>query len=178
MDRIRDPKEILRERQLEEEDKVERERMKAKLGEKESKEEEEEEVVETSLEERAKIAKEFLERLTDLDGSEERGSLLALLELERRIRDESEMKSGEYWAMVDAWGHRSMILLMIEEGVYVRLLARYLRTFGNKPSCFGDLRPYVMSLNGPELEQWKTVLNDIPLDTVRYLFAAYPYFRF
>ncbi|KIJ41164.1 hypothetical protein M422DRAFT_31798, partial [Sphaerobolus stellatus SS14] len=143
LDRIRDPKEVIREKQLEDEDKAERERMRVKMGAKEEKEEPE--VIETTLEERVKDAKAFLEKLADKDGSEERGSLLALLELERRIRDESELPS--------------------EEGVYVRFLARYLQTFGSKPSCYDDSRPYVASLTELEIQQFRTVLDDIPANT-------------
>lgn len=95
--RVRDPKELEREKQLEEEDKAERERVQAKLtakgGDKEG--DEETEVVETTLEERVHESREVLGRLADTDGQEERGSLLALLELERRLRDESDLKPGE-----------------------------------------------------------------------------------
>jgi N-terminal acetyltransferase B complex non-catalytic subunit len=97
LNRVRDPKEVEREKQLEEEDKAERERVKAKLatkgGDKEA--DEETEVVETTLEGRVHEAREVLEKLADTDGQEERGSLLALLELERRLRDESDLKPGE-----------------------------------------------------------------------------------
>lgn len=104
MNRIRDPKEIIREKQLEDEDKTERERERERerlrsktggAGEPPIDEQKEgEEVVETTLEERVRSAKEFLERLTELDGKDERGSLLALIELERRVRDESDLTSG------------------------------------------------------------------------------------
>lgn len=92
LDRIRDPKEVIREKQLEEEDKAERERMRVKFGVKE--EENAEETEEKSVEERVKEAREFLEKMADKDSGEERGSLLALIELERRIRDETDLKSG------------------------------------------------------------------------------------
>lgn len=98
LDRVRDPKEVAREKEIEEEDNAERERVRAKLegknGEKDSKEECE--VVETTTEQRVRDTRAVLERLADTDGKEERGSLLALLELERRIRDESELTPGGF----------------------------------------------------------------------------------
>ncbi|KAF8511363.1 N-acetyltransferase B complex non catalytic subunit-domain-containing protein [Gautieria morchelliformis] len=146
LNRVRDPKEVAREKQLEDEDKAERERVNAKLtaqgvG---AEPDENAEVVET-LEERVHGTHDVLERLADTDGQEERGSLLALLELERRVRDESDMTP--------------------QEGAYVRLLGRYLHTFGSKPSCYEDLRPYVTSLAGAELTQWRAILDDVPVDT-------------
>ncbi|KAF8583207.1 actin cytoskeleton organization protein [Ramaria rubella] len=148
LDRVRDPKELEREKQIEEEDKAERERVKAKLGAQAGPngDEDEAEVVETTLEQRIGDARAVLEKLADVDGHEERGSLLALLELERRIRDESDLTP--------------------EDGVYVRLLVRYLQTFGDKPSCYEDMRPYVTSLSGSDLSQWSTILlTEVPADT-------------
>ncbi|GJJ11552.1 hypothetical protein Clacol_005786 [Clathrus columnatus] len=142
INRIRDPKEIFREKQLEEEDKAERERLRTKTGEKEASDEQE--VVENTLEERIHAVRTFLERLVELDGAEERGSLLSLLELERRIRDESD--------------------LTLEDGSYVRLLGLFLRTFGDKPSCYEDLRPYIVTLGDPDLKQWRILLEEIPND--------------
>lgn len=170
--RVRDPKELEREKQLEEEDKAERERVQAKLtakgGDKEG--DEETEVVETTLEERVHESREVLGRLADTDGQEERGSLLALLELERRLRDESDLKPGEVSLEKDI----AVVLTRQtpEEGVYVGLLTRYLRTFGSKPSCYEDLRPYVISLDGTDLNQWRAILDDVPTDTVCHLFRS------
>ncbi|KAF8505036.1 N-acetyltransferase B complex non catalytic subunit-domain-containing protein, partial [Hysterangium stoloniferum] len=97
-----------------------------------------------TTEERVKGARDVLECLADQDAAEERGSLLALLELERRIRDESDLTSGSC--------------------AYVRLLSRYLKTFGSKPSCYEDLRPYVLSLTGADLAQWRAILDDVTSD--------------
>ena len=97
LNRVRDPKEVAREKQLEEEDKAEQERVRAKLKTKgiENECDEETEVVETTLEQRVHGTRAVLNMLADTDGQDERGSLLALLELERRIRDESDMTSGD-----------------------------------------------------------------------------------
>lgn len=92
MNRIRDPKEIVREKQLEEEDKAERGRLRVKAGMEDT--EDEQEVVETTLGERVQTARTFLGRLAELDGADERGPLLSMIELERRLRDESDLTSG------------------------------------------------------------------------------------
>lgn len=97
LNRVRDPKEVEREKQLEAEDKAEQERVKAKLVAKgcDKESDDDVEVVDTTLEQRVHDVREVLERLADTDGLEERGSLLALLELERRVRDESDLPPGE-----------------------------------------------------------------------------------
>jgi N-terminal acetyltransferase B complex non-catalytic subunit len=97
LNRVRDPKEVAREKQLEDEDKAERERVKAKLTAQggDTEPDVDAEVVDT-LEERVHGTRDVLERLADTDGQEERGSLLALLELERRVRDESDMAPREF----------------------------------------------------------------------------------
>ena len=64
----------------------------------------------------------------------------------------------------------ALMHVILEEGVYVRLLARYLHTFGSKPSCYEDLRPYVTSLEGKDLAQWRVILDNVPIDTVSQVF--------
>lgn len=171
LNRVRDPKEIARETQLEEEDKAEQERVKAKLRAKGDENDcnEDTEVVDTTLEQRVHDTREVLEMLASTDGQEERGSLLALLELERRIRDESDMTPGELCFQA-VLGNMVVMRVMLEQGLYVRLLARYLQTFGSKPSCYEDLRPYVTSLEGSDLAQWRTILDNVPVDAVSRIF--------
>jgi len=57
-------------------------------------------------------------------------------------------------------------LISIEEGTYVRLLSRFVHTFGGKPSCYDDLRPYIGSLSDEEINQWRFILDDFPVDAV------------
>lgn len=84
--------------------------------------------------------RDILRQLAELDGSKERGSLLAGLELERRAREAGLASDFES-----------------SEGL-LGLIKLYLEKFGDKACCFDDLKIYI-TFEGEELEKFTSFLD-------------------
>ncbi|KAI0054150.1 hypothetical protein FA95DRAFT_1579189 [Auriscalpium vulgare] len=85
-------------------------------------------------------AREVLTNVAEKDGTRDRSGLLALLELEQRVRAHS---------------------LSSEPSRLVDLLLQYFETFGDKAACYEDLKPYI-TLDAEELSRWTSYLDGLP----------------
>ncbi|KZS91044.1 TPR-like protein [Sistotremastrum niveocremeum HHB9708] len=81
--------------------------------------------------------RKLITSLAQEDGTSDRSAALALLELERRCREKELPK---------------------RDIPFVESLKSYFVTFGDKPACFEDLKPYI-DLQGEEREDWTTFLD-------------------
>ncbi|KXN86896.1 N-alpha-acetyltransferase 25, NatB auxiliary subunit [Leucoagaricus sp. SymC.cos] len=104
--------------------------------------------------------RDLFSQAVEKDGLKDRSGLLGLLELEKRSR-----KHG-------VSDDQSRLLVLLKD---------YLEKFGDKPSCFEDLRPY-LDLKGDDLAQWKGVLNAAPTtfvqEQLRRLINLYKFQRY
>lgn len=99
--------------------------------------------------------REIFMKIAEKDGSKDRSGLLAQLELEKRSRAHG---------ITDGLFMRFLVssVLLIELSDLTRLgslLEEYYEKFGDKPSCFEDLLPYI-GLEGGDPTQWTRLLDE------------------
>lgn len=99
--------------------------------------------------------REIFMKIAEKDGSKDRSGLLAQLELEKRSRAHG-VTDGLFMRFLVC----SMLLIELSDLTRLgSLLGEYYEKFGDKPSCFEDLLPYI-SLEGGDLTQWTRLLDE------------------
>jgi N-terminal acetyltransferase B complex non-catalytic subunit len=82
-------------------------------------------------------SRSLLDRLAEEDGTSERGPLLALLELERTV---AESHPSARTSPFLPHSYLTFLIASSTTHTYISLLQRYFTTFGDKASCYEDLK--------------------------------------